>query len=261
HERVSLRTTTDAGQITAILTATLGADPVRHTVFGSVLGALESGWCAWRGQSVAARSTETFPVALTRWDEISDLVGALSALPRLEGLSGPVETLESVATALDRPARWMRNRLFRCEELLPTADVAGRPRLATSADAEQLVRWYAEFAAEADGLRADSATVVRRALRDEGCIWVWQDAAGESVSMARTQPAAGGVARIGPVYTPPPQRGRGFGGAVTAAATRGCLSAGVTPVLFTDLANPVSNHIYTRLGYRPVADYLRVVYG
>jgi GNAT superfamily N-acetyltransferase len=258
---VSLRSTTDAGQIAAVLTATVEVDPVRHTVFSSVLAGLESGWCAWRGRCVAARSAETLPVTFTRWGEIAPLIDALSALPQLDGLSGPVETVEPVAVGLHRPARRMRQRLFRCDELLPAPTPPGMPRLATSADADGLTRWYAEFAAEVDGLRADSAKAVRRALHDAGGIWVWQSAAGEPVSMARAQPAAAGMARIGPVYTPRPERGQGFGGAVTAAATQACLASGVTPVLFTDLGNPVSNHIYTRLGYRPVADYLRVLFG
>ena len=57
------------------------------------------------------------------------------------------------------------------------------------------------------------------------------------------------------VYTPPEQRGRGYGGAVTAAVTRAALDAGADDVvLFTDLANPTSNALYQRLGYRPVED-------
>jgi predicted GNAT family acetyltransferase len=57
------------------------------------------------------------------------------------------------------------------------------------------------------------------------------------------------------VYTPPGLRGRGYGGAVTAAVTRAALDAGAEDVvLFTDLANPISNALYQRLGYRPVED-------
>jgi predicted GNAT family acetyltransferase len=68
----------------------------------------------------------------------------------------------------------------------------------------------------------------------------------------------GGSARVGPVYTPPEHRGRGYGSAVTAAATRSILAEGAVPVLFTDLANPTSNKIYRALGYRPVEERLIV---
>ena len=66
-----------------------------------------------------------------------------------------------------------------------------------------------------------------------------------------------GVARIGPVYTPDDDRGHGYGSAVTAAAARTALAAGSRDVvLFTDVANPVPNAIYRRLGFVPRADWL-----
>jgi predicted GNAT family acetyltransferase len=76
--------------------------------------------------------------------------------------------------------------------------------------------------------------------------------------MAAQRVPIAGTARIGPVYTPPEQRGHGYGSAVTAAATRAILACPAVPLLFTDMANPVSNTIYQRLGYRPVGDYAHV---
>ena len=64
-----------------------------------------------------------------------------------------------------------------------------------------------------------------------------------------------GMVRIGPVYTPPERRGRGYASAATAALSQRLLDAGAEEVLlYTDLANPVSNSIYQRIGYRPVED-------
>ncbi|MFJ8793100.1 GNAT family N-acetyltransferase [Streptomyces sp. NPDC102462] len=55
-------------------------------------------------------------------------------------------------------------------------------------------------------------------------------------------------------------RGRGYAGAVTATVSRAARQAGAQEVLlFTDLANPTSNGLYQRIGYRPVADF--AVYG
>ena len=63
------------------------------------------------------------------------------------------------------------------------------------------------------------------------------------------------MVRVLAVYTPPEHRGRGYGGAVTAAVTQAALDAGADDVvLFTDLANPTSNALYQRLGYRPIED-------
>ena len=60
--------------------------------------------------------------------------------------------------------------------------------------------------------------------------------------------------RIGVVYTPPEHRRRGSDRLVW--ARRG--DATPRPLvcfLFTDLANPVSNAIYLKVGYRPVTDF------
>jgi predicted GNAT family acetyltransferase len=91
-----------------------------------------------------------------------------------------------------------------------------------------------------------------------GGLTLWE-MAGEPVSMAGlTRPAAGQV-RVGPVYTPPSRRGRGDGGAVTAAVSQAARDAGAAEVvLFTDLANPTSNALYQRLGYEAVSD--RVIF-
>jgi predicted GNAT family acetyltransferase len=61
--------------------------------------------------------------------------------------------------------------------------------------------------------------------------------------------------RIGPVYTPPAERRRGYASACVAALSQQLLDRGRRfCFLFTDLANPTSNHIYQQIGYRPVSD-------
>ena len=56
-------------------------------------------------------------------------------------------------------------------------------------------------------------------------------------------------------YTPPQLRGRGYASAATAEVSRAATDAGAEEVLlYTDLANPVSNSIYQRIGYREVED-------
>jgi predicted GNAT family acetyltransferase len=75
------------------------------------------------------------------------------------------------------------------------------------------------------------------------------------VSMAGLTRQVAGTIRVGPVYTPPGLRRRGYAGAVTAAVSRAALDAGADEVLlFTDLANPTSNSLYQRLGFQPVED-------
>ncbi len=59
----------------------------------------------------------------------------------------------------------------------------------------------------------------------------------------------------GPVFTPTDLRRRGYASPVVAAASAHALAQGTREVLLcTDLANPTSNSIYQKLGYRPVQD-------
>jgi predicted GNAT family acetyltransferase len=85
-------------------------------------------------------------------------------------------------------------------------------------------------------------------------MWLWENEAGVPTSLAARQRTTAGAARIGPVYTPPEHRRHGYGAAVTAACTRDALRSADGVVLFTDLANPVSNSIYQQIGYLPVTD-------
>ena len=71
-------------------------------------------------------------------------------------------------------------------------------------------------------------------------------------------PPSFGVARIGPVYTPPAQRRKGYAGAAVAAVSALLRDAGARVCLFTDQANPTSNGVYVALGYRPVVDMVNL---
>ena len=68
--------------------------------------------------------------------------------------------------------------------------------------------------------------------------------------------------RIGGVYTPPDERRRGYATALVAEVSRIKLAEGkALCFLFTDLANPTSNSIYQKIGYRPVCDFAEYRFG
>jgi predicted GNAT family acetyltransferase len=74
--------------------------------------------------------------------------------------------------------------------------------------------------------------------------------------MIGVTPAVAGTVRIGPVYTPPAQRRRGYAGSAVAAASRRALAQDAERcMLYTDLDNPTSNKIYAEVGYRRSADW------
>ncbi|MEW1913726.1 GNAT family N-acetyltransferase [Kitasatospora sp. NPDC085895] len=148
-------------------------------------------------------------------------------------------------------------RLYRLAGLEgPSPVPAGTARPAGPADREQLVEWSAAFLAEiGESNPVDHGAYVDGRLA-EGGLHVWEDG-GRPVSFAGASPVIAGMSRIGPVFTPVALRGRGYASGVVAAASAHALAAGAAEVLlYTDLANPVSNSIYQKLGYRPVADHV-----
>jgi predicted GNAT family acetyltransferase len=94
-----------------------------------------------------------------------------------------------------------------------------------------------------------------------GSLWLWE-VDGTPVAMAGhadlVDTPSGAVARIGPVYTPEPLRRQGLGAAVTAAVIEELLPRATTVMLFADAANPTSNRIYARLGFRAAGEVVEV---
>jgi predicted GNAT family acetyltransferase len=137
----------------------------------------------------------------------------------------------------------------------PPRPVAGRLRLGAAADQGLLVRWWRGFYAEAEPLHPDDAEQAVAERYANRALHVWEDG-GEVVSLIGARLTGSGYGWIGPVYTPPELRRRGYAGAGVAAASRRLLDAGASRcMLFTDLDNPTSNKIYHEVGYRRFADW------
>ena len=160
-------------------------------------------------------------------------------------------------------------RLFELGDLVAPRPVPGRLRPATVADLALAGEWFAAFMRDADeqagrppGVSAHETPDPEEMLRriEAGRIWFWVDESAGSggsddrVHLTGVNPPSFGVARIGPVYTPPGARGRGYASAAVAGVSARIVAGGARACLFTDQANPTSNHIYTELGYRPVVD-------
>jgi predicted GNAT family acetyltransferase len=137
----------------------------------------------------------------------------------------------------------------------PPRPVTGRLRLGAAADRGLLVRWWRAFYAEAEPLHPDDAEQAVAERFTARALYVWEDG-GEVVSLIGARLTGSGYGWIGPVYTPPELRRRGYAGAGVAAASRRLLDAGASQcMLFTDLDNPTSNKIYREVGYRRFADW------
>lgn len=204
------------------------------------------------------------PQAQTSADEVMR-VGAEDACavrPDLPGVVGPDDETRHFAvqwqSLTGQHARVsMRERVFRLERVRPPRPTPGHMRPITEADRPLLREWLTAFSAEALGdledLRAD-AEIDWRLRATTGGMALWQDGATPVSLAGYGNPTPHGI-RVGPVYTPPEARGHGYASALVAALSQRLLDDGRQFVfLFTDLANPTSNHIYQAIGYEPVGE-------
>jgi predicted GNAT family acetyltransferase len=196
-----------------------------------------------------------------------DHPGAIAALADdlvdrdLPGALGPVEHVRAfidarIARGGARARLAFSERIFRLTAVVPPRPCSGRVRPAASADRPLILDWVDAFMREAlePADRAAVEGMTDRWLAGRGrTVYLWED--GEVVSLAGIgSPTPHGV-RVGPVYTPPARRNRGYASALVAGISQAALDAGRSfCFLFTDLANPTSNHIYETIGYRPVRD-------
>jgi predicted GNAT family acetyltransferase len=174
----------------------------------------------------------------------------------LPGVNGAVDATGPFAEAWQTRTGQTSNvitamRMYRLGQLAWPQGVFGESITAGSPrDVELIASWLDAFHDEAEPhapVLDWQALAERRLASKQVHLWQAEDTV---VSLAAVSAPAAGVARVGPVYTPPVHRRRGYGAAVTAAATAAALAAGaVHVVLYTDLANPTSNSIYRQIGY------------
>jgi GNAT superfamily N-acetyltransferase len=220
------------------------------------------------GDRVAGAAMRTPPHNLIL-SEIDD-VGALEPIADdvqdvYESISGVIGAREAAALFARSWGRrtgaeariGIRQRIYRAAEARLPGGVSGEMRRYREGDRALVLEWMGAFVAEAlpeAPPETPEEWLERNLTNPDGGLDLWVDD-GQPVSFA----AYGGLTpngiRIGPVYTPPELRRRGHATALVAEVTRMLLERGRRfCFLFTDLANPTSNSIYQRVGYRPVTD-------
>jgi len=189
-----------------------------------------------------------------------DLPGVVGAVPEAGVFSG---AWAGLAGMRDRVRR--RQGIYALHRVQPPSEVSGDLRLADDRDRDLLVRWWSAFVVEAlaeddPDVSSIEASISHRLEANGSGIAVWQDG-GEPVSLAGFGGATPNGMRIGPVYTPPERRGNGYASALVARVSADRLAEGSRfCFLYTDLANPVSNRIYERIGYEWVCEAAEIVF-
>jgi predicted GNAT family acetyltransferase len=264
----------DPAEFARIARPLLDADPVRHTVMLGVLRGIAGGRYSQRhtwavvdedGSALAvALRTPPFHVVVAAPRED----GALALLagrvrrddPSAPGVNGALPEAERFAELWGPSTMRMRMRLHELSSVEPVPAAPGRMRSAGLGDEPLLLAWMDEFVAETgiQGSREQHAATVRANLEDPNGLVIWEDVGGP-VAFAASRRTSPGIARVGPVYTPSASRRRGYATSLVAGLTSALLAVGATRcLLYTDLANPTSNAIYARIGYRPVLDAVEI---
>jgi predicted GNAT family acetyltransferase len=222
------------------------------------------------GERILAAALQTEPYNLVLADpETGEALDALMAAVRNDGAPIPgivanVPHAEAAARAWSAGTgtEWdvtLRQGVFALTRVAPVDRPPGRSRVATQADRSLLLEWLRAFTFEAlprpeEDLERMDHMLDTRFTGEDAALWLWERD-DEPVSLAGySGPTLTGI-RVGPVYTPPQHRRRGYASALVAELSGFLLGRGHRACfLFTNLANPTSNAVYERIGYERVAE-------
>ena len=151
-------------------------------------------------------------------------------------------------------------RIYELTQINPDIDICGNLRLARGSDMSFLPYWFEGFDSDCFG---STPAVQHEAGPYEyhvstGKLYVLEDN-GTPVTMAKINKEMQTVCGVGYVYTPPYFRKKGYATSCVAMLSRIILERGYSKcALYTDLANPISNSIYQKIGYKPLCDSLEI---
>lgn len=224
--------------------------------------------CDGNGIVGCACRTPPNPLVLSRapLPAIAKLADDLSAAdPALCGVTGPLAEAEAFAARwiARRGGQWKTRvclRLHELRQLVLTAGMAaGALRKATQSDHSLACEWIAAYVRDA-GTRPSTGDVAQRMI-DRGQLYLWVVGDDDARSMVATTRDTGSGCSINTVYTPLRFRRSGYATAAVAALSGRLLDAGRRfCCLYTDVANPTSNSVYAKIGYRPVRDEMEIAF-
>jgi predicted GNAT family acetyltransferase len=146
------------------------------------------------------------------------------------------------------------DRLYVCQTVESLNSPPGRLRPALMDDETLLSQWCVQFCLDA-GIEDETVHFKARlpSMITNGSLFIWEN--NDAVAMAGFERQTVHGIAISWVYTPAHVRRSGYATACVAALTQRMLDSDKKfCCLYTDLANPTSNSIYQKIGYRPVCD-------
>jgi uncharacterized protein len=149
----------------------------------------------------------------------------------------------------------MKQFIYQLDEVNDIPISQGNMRLATEGEIDLITEWIMDFTTVTpDILTVEQARKLAQDSIRAQSLYVWE-VDSKVVSMAKkNRPTKNGMV-VTLVYTPKELRGNGYASSVVAHLSQVILDEGYKFCsLYTDALNPTSNHIYTEIGYRPIAE-------
>lgn len=257
-----------------------GLDPIRTNVLSSVASSVVSDsrmydaywwWLIKADDQVIGASMRTAPFGLQLGPMPVDAASLLAASVSRDDddfpwLAGSEELVTSFLDSYGKAnspgssreaVRGRKSFIYELRELA-VPEVEGICRVATMDDFDLVDQWSSDFhffvegvAREAD--ERDRVFLIARVKEGAMSLWCVRNVVVAMVGRATPAESPSGlVTRIGPVFTPAENRGRGYGSAVTASLCEELLAQGSRVMLYADAANPTSNGIYQRIGFHAI---------
>lgn len=137
--------------------------------------------------------------------------------------------------------------IMQCKRLLTKENLDG-VEIPTEKDVDELAQMMLNFHGDALGENVTFTDMQREAME---CLhnFVVVRHNGQIVSCACMKRATDYLASISNVFTRVEYRGKGFACRAVTYLTKRILDSGKLPYLFVDTKNPISNHLYTKIGY------------
>lgn len=222
-----------------------------------------AGWVVMDGDQPSAAAAQTPPdnlmLGIPRSEQaVEILADAVGDIPGVLGCRPGVDVF--VAARPESYRLKMSQGVYQLDDVTIPPPVAGVSRPARIDEADGLADMWIAFEEEAFE-QVEDAQATRKNVRSRietqsprHGAWV-HEVDGRVVSLSGHKgPTPNGI-RIGPVYTSPGVRKKGYASQLVAKQSQWLLDNGHRHCfLYTDLANHTSNSIYRRIGYRQIAE-------
>lgn len=179
----------------------------------------------------------------------------------IPGIVGPKDLVLEIAKTLEHDHQWSysivyEQLVYELKDIKYNPEIKGQLRQETTQNIEDIAKWFQLFLREAlnEKISFEEAMSTAKNKIEKGQVYSWNT--DTKVAMACTaRPTRNGIT-VNYVFTPEDHRRHGYGTKLVAELSKLKLGEGSTfCTLFTDMTNPTSNSIYTKIGYKPIGEF------